>query len=49
MRRVVLEADFKGSLSTLTEQLKKAQLPSFQTEVGNAESNEIELRVKARR
>ena len=47
--RVVLEADFKGSLSTLTEQLKKAQLPSFQTEVGNAESNEIELRVKARR
>ncbi len=47
--RVVLEADFKGSLSTLTDQLKKAQLPSFQTEVGNAESNEIELRVKARR
>lgn len=47
--RVVLEADFKGSLSTLTDQLRKAQLPSFQTEVGAAESNEIELRVKARR
>lgn len=47
--RVILEADFKGSLPSLTELLRRTNLPSFQTEVGDSTSNEIELRVKARR
>ena len=47
--RVILEADFKGSLMALGDRLRQAQLPSFQTEVEGVASNQIELRVKARR
>lgn len=46
---VVLEADFKGSLASLSERLRQTQLPSFQTEVEGATDTQVALKVKARR